>query len=156
MISQGKDWRSYTAIASRGKLAEPRPLIRLTLQAGTRRVQPLALVDSGSDESVLPPALARRLGLWPSVPALPLDVIGGDVLAGVVHADIRIALHRGPLVLPSVPFRVPLVGDRPQVVVLGRRPLFEAAEITFQEWASRFCIASRHDSWWLKPRPMRG
>jgi len=51
--------------------------------------------------------------------------------------------------MPSVPFRVPLVGDRPRIVVLGRQPLFEEAEIVFQDWAARFAIVPRRHSLWL-------
>lgn len=154
MTRERRSWTSYTTVVVPESAPAPRPLLRIIVQAGARRVQPLALVDSGSDETVLPPGLARRLGLWPSVPSTPLDAIGGNIPAGIVHADIRIALDRGPLHIPSVPFRVPLVGDRPRVVILGRHPLFQEAQVTFQDWANRFAIESRENMWWMKRRPL--
>jgi len=152
LIPPRRPWLPYTTVAARRKASALRPQVSLLLQAGTIQLQAVGLIDSGSDVSVMPPSLATSLGLTPSPTAEPLDAMGGDVPAGIARVDVRIALDRGALAMPSVPFRVPLVGDRPRIVVLGRQPLFEEAEIVFQDWAARFAIVPRRHSLWLTDR----
>lgn len=157
MTVAGRSWRSYTRVSSRGEARIRRPQLTVLVQAGTVQLQAIALVDSGSDQSVLPPSLAEALGITPLRSIEPLDGIGGVVPAGIARADLRITLDPGTLFLPSIPFRVPLAGDRPEVVILGRAPLFEAAQITFEDWAERFAIQPRRDSPWLfTPTPQKG
>jgi len=137
------EWIGYTPGGGGAAPAVPRPMLPVVLQNGSMRIQAVGLVDSGSDNSVLPPDLASRLDLQPRVPSGEVETLGGDVPVGKVRADLRVALISGPLVLPSAPFLVPLVGNRPRLVILGRVPLFEEAQVTFQDWRERFAVARR-------------
>jgi hypothetical protein len=95
-----------------------------------------ALIDSGADESGLPPGVASVLGVpFDAAHSLKASGAGGTYEQHVASADVPLTCVLGPLVLlrpainPNLPF-----------ILLGRRDAFAAYRFTFDERSQRFLI----------------
>ena len=143
MKPTGIEWIAYESLVVGGEALPPAPLLNVVLSSGERRVTHLGIIDSGSDVSCLPPALADELGLPLDGPSREVRVLGGIAAVRSAYCDLRIATSFGLLNFRGVEFAVPLAGERTGLVVLGQKPLFNEVEVRFQGWLRRFGLQRR-------------
>jgi hypothetical protein len=94
-------WIPYELLTLPDGASALMPVVRLRLRNGRRGVTVPALIDSGSDASWLPRAVARQLGSWP----LRYSVMGGSGARPLWGGGIsvRASIVVGPATLPLMP-----------------------------------------------------
>ncbi len=124
-----------------------RPKIPITISSGEKSLETLALVDSGSDISIIPRDMAEFLSL---------DLSGklGEVSdfhkrkVELVYSFVNVKIEKGDTVfrMPQLPVRIPVKDeDQPDGVILGRDSLFREFDITFRENSKRIeLVKIRH------------
>jgi hypothetical protein len=146
-------WAEFAPFASPAGTSLAAPLLRVLLEAGSRRRRSLALLDSGSDYSLVPPALARAMGCIPPTYDIEVRSARGAFMAGDVMIRSTLLLDAEIVRLPVAPFLVPEPKVELPFIVLGRDPLFESAEVRFRTWESRVGIAPVRSTRWIGPSP---
>jgi hypothetical protein len=137
------DWFRYESLAFGERTLRPAPLLQVVFEFDGRVQVAYGLVDSGSEISCLPSAIARALGCPLSVESEDVLVFGAVVSARKAVVDVRVATAAGVLSFRDVEFTVPVSEEGVHFAVLGRNPLFREVEVRFQEWLQRFGLQRR-------------
>ena len=113
----------------------PRPKIPIILIHDDRRLEVMALVDSGSDCIIIPRFIAETLELNLKGKEEPIKGVGGELKTINSHVTIKI----NNTVLRNISVKIPLTGDWDEML-LGRVPFFEYFDITFKENQKRITL----------------
>lgn len=136
------DWFEY-GIPLGFENEPPRPFLQVILASRRRRVVAMALLDSGSDLSLLPVGVARTLGVVPRRALGRVRVFGAVVPAGPALVDLEVPSRAGRGQFAGAEFFVPLADAGLPFVILGRNPVFEQYEVRFRDWQHRFGLVER-------------
>lgn len=142
------EWFSYS-LTDEGPESRfrPAPLLPIVLSHRGRALSVRGLIDTGAEVSVLPRPLARRMRLHVGPPDTAISTFGEELPATRVVLGLRVPLAGGAVEIPAADFCVPVAPDVSSVVVLGRHPLMQEAEIRVQEWRQRFALVTRQRAW---------
>jgi hypothetical protein len=113
------------------------PLLPATLSWKGKSIGPLGgLLDSGSDEIVLPRIIATRLGL-DLMRTNPITVVGSR--ANRFESHVSLSLGRaGRICGPINDIKVSVLEGDDTPLIIGRNPIFRLYRITFIEAENRF------------------
>lgn len=110
-----------------------RPKIPIRLSYNGKFVNVIALVDSGSDISLIPKGLAEILELNLNVKKREVVGIGGELPVKRTGVNLSLITKDDKIIhLGKMPVDVPL-DENFGYVILGRIPFFEGFEVTFKE-----------------------
>jgi hypothetical protein len=113
------------------------PLLPVTLFSNGKSLRPMVgLLDSGSDEIVLPRSIATRLGL-DLKRADPLTVVGSKT--NRFESKVSMTIGRaGRICEPINDIKVSVLEGDDTPLIIGRDPIFKLYRITFVEAENRF------------------
>ena len=120
-----------------------RPKIPITISHKGNRIETLGAIDSGSDITIVPRELAKTLGIEIKGREKEISGIGGGVLKVVSeYVNIKVAEY----LIPQARIHIPIEKSQDvDVVILGREPLFQEFNITFEENKKRVTLTKvRH------------
>lgn len=137
------EWFRYDSFSYGEGLTRPAPILQVVVESAGRVRRVHGLVDSGSEISCLPSAIARALGYQLSEDTEDVLVFGATVKARKAIVNMRIATSAGVPSFPGAECSVPDTEVGVNFAVLGREPLFGEVEVRFQDWLQRFGLQRR-------------
>lgn len=113
------------------------PLLPVTLSSNGNSIGPIVgLLDSGSDEIVLPRFIATRLGL-DLERVNPITVVGSRIDRFESHVSLSLG-RAGRICGPINDIKVSVLEGDDTPLIIGRDPIFKLYRITFIEAENRF------------------
>jgi len=119
-----------------------RPKIPIVLSHDGKSTDVMALVDSGSDISVIPRGLAGYLGLELGGKTYEIEGVGGKKIE-VINSFVNLTLRRGSEVhrIAQLPVEIPLRDeDQRGDIILGRHTFFDEFNIIFRQNERRIAL----------------
>ena len=122
---------AYTPLATPDGRVRYAPLLEVRIfgSAGAQRLS--MLVDSGSEETLLPKPVADLIGVLPAGEEIELLGVGGVVRGRVASGELR---------FKDQTFRSRLVVSAAPLAVLGHQDFFERFRVTFDGSAREFFV----------------
>jgi len=120
-----------------------RPKIPVILSRYGAEIEFSALLDSGSDYTLLPKHVADALNLKISVKPEKASVVGGSVKTYRSSVNIKIEKGNRTIHLPKLPVNIlEAIGTNGGLddILLGRKPFFEWFNISFHENKKRVIL----------------
>ncbi|OGI14982.1 hypothetical protein A3K63_03080 [Candidatus Micrarchaeota archaeon RBG_16_49_10] len=131
---------SYRKEGLHGNRVIYRPKIPVTFRKYKKEVSLIAIIDSGSDATILSKEVAEQLGLAIGGKKGTLEGIGGVVETVEFPVNLVISKKRVKEHIPQMPVKV-LLSDSPvEDAILGRIPFFSNFDITFKENARKIVL----------------
>jgi hypothetical protein len=132
-------WKEYdyTVQLGPGNSWVYRPVIEVDIQSGQRRVPVLAMLDSGTDGTVLDASVAERLGIdYRQCQKVKLGGIG-SVEGFLSTIELTVSDMKVKMDIPVV-----FAKDLPMEGLLGQRHFFQRFKVRFEKDINKFYLAA--------------
>jgi len=144
------DWKKYTYLSQSDFLndeviANPRPLLKVTLTAPASKIEVMGLVDSGTDSTLVHSSIAEALFISRNT-CRPAYVKGTGKKLGGVPGDV-VGFHYSSLKVKYEGFEeifelpVTFVDDLPVEMLLGQKDFFNCFDVKFSKNKGVFELA---------------